>query len=259
MKFGQALSVFEAALPEEIGRPVPRGADQAAGGRPADARGDRAQGAGRAARAGLAGAVPSTSTTPRPPRPASARCTSAACWARRRPRTGRASRSSIPGAGDALLTDLNQLVPARAAVRALSARAGRQAAAGRAARADHRGARLRAGGRVAARASPRRTPTTRRSSIPAVLVASAPGDGHRVDRRALPLSEIIAQRHPGAARPGRAAAGRALHSRRRRAGLLHADPHPGNFRLLPGRPARRARLRRGGAAARGHAPSRSAG
>ena len=33
-----------------------------------------------------------------------------------------------------------------------------------------------------------------------------------------------------------------------RAGLLHADPHPGNFRLLDRRAARRARLRRGGPA-----------
>jgi predicted unusual protein kinase regulating ubiquinone biosynthesis (AarF/ABC1/UbiB family) len=31
-----------------------------------------------------------------------------------------------------------------------------------------------------------------------------------------------------------------------RAGLLHADPHPGNFQLLDGRAAARARLRRGG-------------
>ena len=40
-----------------------------------------------------------------------------------------------------------------------------------------------------------------------------------------------------------------------RTGMLHADPHPGNFRILPERgrlprPARRARLRRRGAAAR---------
>ena len=38
MKFGQALSILEAALPEEIAEPVPRHADPAAGGRPAAAR-----------------------------------------------------------------------------------------------------------------------------------------------------------------------------------------------------------------------------
>ena len=41
-----------------------------------------------------------------------------------------------------------------------------------------------------------------------------------------------------------------------RAGLLHADPHPGNFRMLGRRPAGCHRLRRGGPAARG-LPARS--
>ena len=43
------------------------------------------------------------------------------------------------------------------------------------------------------------------------------------------------------------------------AGLLHADPHPGNFRLLRRRAARRHRLRRGQPPARTAPPSPSAG
>ena len=44
-----------------------------------------------------------------------------------------------------------------------------------------------------------------------------------------------------------------------RAGLLHADPHPGNFRHAARRPARRHRLRRRRPAARRRTPSGSAG
>ena len=49
----------------------------------------------------------------------------------------------------------------------------------------------------------------------------------------------------------------------RRTGMLHADPHPGNFRILPGarrrpRPPRRARLRRRRAASEA-APARGDG
>ena len=65
-----------------------------------------------------------------------------------------------------------------------------------------------------------------------------------------PLSRLIA----AGTQAERDQAGRAgylqfLLRRAQQAGLLHADPHPGNFRLLAGRPARRARLRRGGPAA----------
>ena len=49
-----------------------------------------------------------------------------------------------------------------------------------------------------------------------------------------PLSTIIAGGSAGRARPGRLRCWPPLHfSRPARAGLLHADPHPGNFRLLP--------------------------
>ena len=75
MKVGQALVVMEAAIPEEFGGALSRGADQAAGRRAADARGQGAQGARRSswAPSGVSGSSPST--TPRSRRPASGRCT----------------------------------------------------------------------------------------------------------------------------------------------------------------------------------------
>ena len=50
MKFGQALSVFEAAVPEELRRALPRGVDAAAGGGTAHGRRCHAPRAGRAVR-----------------------------------------------------------------------------------------------------------------------------------------------------------------------------------------------------------------
>ena len=47
------------------------------------------------------------------------------------------------------------------------------------------------------------------------------------------LSDVIRDGHPGRARRRRRAAGRVpLLRRPPRVGLLHADPHPGNFQLL---------------------------
>ena len=57
MKFGQALSLFEAVLPEEIAGAVPRAPDPAAGRRTADADVAGARGAGRELGAGLAGPI----------------------------------------------------------------------------------------------------------------------------------------------------------------------------------------------------------
>ena len=54
MKFGQALSVFEAALPEESARAVPGGVDQTAGRGSADADLERPPDVGRAVRATVA-------------------------------------------------------------------------------------------------------------------------------------------------------------------------------------------------------------
>ena len=71
MKLGQALSIFEAALPPGDRRAVPGHADQAAGVRAAAARPDRAPGPGQGAGRGLAVDVrsPTSTTCPRPRRP----------------------------------------------------------------------------------------------------------------------------------------------------------------------------------------------
>ena len=58
----------------------------------------------------------------------------------------------------------------------------------------------------------------------------------------IPLSEVIADgTQEQRDRAGQLLA-RFLFSGPARTGLLHADPHPGNFRLLPGEPGRRGRL-----------------
>ena len=76
-----------------------------------------------------------------------------------------------------------------------------------------------------------------------------------------PLSRIIAAGTAGASAtaPAQLLPASSCSPARQRAGLLHADPHPGNFRLTAGRPARRPRLRRGQPAARRAARRRSAG
>ena len=114
MKFGQALSVFEAAMPEEMAGPYRAGADQAAGGRAADAGRERAQGAGRAARArdwrdrfvefdDSPAAAASIGQVHR------ARVEAAAGPTNARRRRAVAVKVQYPGAGEALLADLKQL------------------------------------------------------------------------------------------------------------------------------------------------------
>ncbi len=198
MKLGQALSVFEAALPEERRRAVPRGADQAAGGR-----------------AAAAGAPPCTRCSP-----ASSGRTGASRFAglRRRARRGREHRPGAPGgladgrdvavkiqypgAGPALLGDLKQLSRLARMFSVAHPRARRQAAARRARGAGRRGARLPARGRGAARPSPRRTTATRRSA--------SRGRGRRAERVLVtewmdgtPLSRDHPRRHARGARPRR--------------------------------------------------------
>ena len=75
MKFGQALSVFEAALPDELAAPYREALTKLQEARAADAGGDRAPDARRAARPRTGGAGSASSTTPRPRPRASARCT----------------------------------------------------------------------------------------------------------------------------------------------------------------------------------------
>jgi hypothetical protein len=85
MKVGQAMSAMEAALPESLVGPVPRGAGAAAGRGAGDADGDGARQLDRSFPAGWRRLLRS-STTGRWRRPASARCTGPSG------RTGRRSR-----------------------------------------------------------------------------------------------------------------------------------------------------------------------
>ena len=228
MKFGQALSVFEAALPEEVAAPY-RAAltklQEAAP--PLPAATVHAVLAARA-RAGLAGRCSAASTTARPPPPASARCTG-----RSGPTAATSrSRSSTRARARRCSSDLNQLSRLAPHVRGALARARRQAAARRAAR----------------RGSPRSSTTASRPSPSATFAAAYDGDPEiavpdvvdrhragardRVDRRHAAV-EDHRRRHARAARPRPLLLARFLFSGPARAGLLHADPHPGNFRLLP--------------------------
>ena len=159
-------------------RAVPGGADQAAGGRAADAGRQRAQGARRRSSARAGGSASASSTTRRPPRPASARSTAPSGRTAARSR----SRSSTRA-------------PARRCSPTSTSWPGWPACSGsiqpgldvkplrrRAARPHHRGARLRAGGGraeglrqgVRRRRRDRRAPRGRRR---------AAGAGHRVGRR----------------------------------------------------------------------------
>ncbi len=194
MKFGQALSVFEAAVPPEIAGPY---------------------------RAALTGCSSRPRRCPAPP------CTG--CWTsssvsrwrdavrgfRGHPRRGRLHRPGAPGGlgrrppgrgqgpvprrGRALLADLKQL-SLFARLFGISCPAGGHAAAGRAGGPDRRGARLPAGGRRPSGLRRRPTPTTRRS-VPKVVAGAAQGDGHRVDGRHAAVPDHRAGLEHGA--PGR--------------------------------------------------------
>ena len=106
MKFGQALSVFEAALPEELAGPYRATLTKLQEAAPPLPAATRAQGARRAARRRTGGdRFREFDDTPGRGGVASARCTG---------RSGRtaapvAVKIQYPGAGDALLADLNQL------------------------------------------------------------------------------------------------------------------------------------------------------
>ena len=102
-------------------------------------------------------------------------------------------------------------------------------------------------------ASPPRTRATRRSRFRGSWPARRrPSSASGWTARRCPRSS---PRHPGGARPRRLLLALLHYSAPARAGMLHADPHPGNFRMLAGRPARRGRLRRRGPAARRLSPA----
>ena len=228
MKFGQALSVFEAAMPEELAGPY-----RATLTKLQDSAPPMPASAVHKVLAGELGPrwrhrSSRPSTTPPPPRPRSARCTGpcGATGARSR------SRSSTPGPAEALVSDLNQLARVARVAGRLDPRHRHQADHGRAQAADGRGARLQPRGRQPAQfaeAFARRPGLRRprRAASTASTSSSPSGSTACRCRRSSP---------PGprsSATPPRSSTSSSSSPGPSRAGLLHADPHPGNFRLLP--------------------------
>jgi len=266
MKFGQALSVFEGRAARRVGPPVPRGADRAAGETlprcqrpPCTGRWPPPSGRGWRERFRV------LRRQARPPRPRSGRCT--ARWVERT-----AARVAVkiqyPGPrARRCLGDLNQLSRVARLFGMLVPGHGRQAAGspscGRA--RVRRGAGLRRPRRRPRRATRRATPTTRTSRCRGVVEQAGTVAGHRV-AAGHPAGHRDRLGYPGAAGTARApCSSGSCTPARSGSGLLHADPHPGNFRLAPGGPrrgpgrpgsvaVRRARLRRGQPAAGRDAP-----
>ncbi|MFI1724640.1 ABC1 kinase family protein [Streptomyces sp. NPDC020489] len=230
MKFGQALSVFESALPEEVAGPY------------------------RAALTKLQEAAPPMPTRTvhkvlaerlgenwqglflefedKPSAAASIGQVHHAVWA-----DGRevAVKVQYPGAGEALLSDLNQLsrfarllgplIPGmdiKPLITELKDRVSEELDYGLEAQAQQ-------------------VHAEEFEGDPDVVV---PAVVHQCDQilitewmDGVPLSEIIADGTPEQRDRAGQLLARFLFSGPTRTGLLHADPHPGNFRLLPGGPA----------------------
>ncbi|MFF7447303.1 MULTISPECIES: AarF/UbiB family protein [unclassified Streptomyces] len=230
MKFGQALSVFESALPEEVAGPY------------------------RAALTKLQEAAPPMPTRTvhkvlaerlgenwqglflefedKPSAAASIGQVHHAVWA-----DGRevAVKVQYPGAGEALLSDLNQLsrfarllgplIPGmdiKPLITELKDRVSEELDYGLEAQAQQ-------------------VHAEEFEGDPDVVV---PAVVHQCDQilitewmDGVPLSEIIADGTPEQRDRAGQLLARFLFSGPARTGLLHADPHPGNFRLLPGGPA----------------------
>ncbi len=226
MKFGQALSVFEAALPEEVAAPY-RAAltklQEAAPPLPAAA-------VHRVLREQLGNdwRTRFTSFEDKPRAAASIGQVHRAVWA-----DGRevAVKVQYPGAGQALLSDLNQLSRLARLFSGLSPGLDVKPLLVelRARISEELDYRLEAGWQ--------RAFAEAYDGDPDIAVPKVIAGGERVLvtewLEGKPLSEIIRD----GSEPERDLAGLLLHrflySGPGRAGLLHADPHPGNFRLLP--------------------------
>ncbi|MFD5591764.1 ABC1 kinase family protein [Streptomyces griseorubiginosus] len=229
MKFGQALSVFESALPEEVAGPY------------------------RAALTKLQEAAPPMPTRTvhtvleerlgadwrklfaefddRPSAAASIGQVHRAVW-----HDGRevAVKVQYPGAGEALLSDLNQLgrfarllgplvpgIDIKPLINELRDRVSEELDYGLEAQAQQAHA-------------------EEFADDPDVVVPAVVHQGEQVLITewidGVPLSEVIADGTPEQRDRAGQLLARFLFSGPARTGLLHADPHPGNFRLLPGGP-----------------------
>ena len=245
MKFGQALSVYEAAIPDEYAAPYREALTKLQNAAPPmpPATVHRLMAAAVRHRVDGRGSPSSTTTRRRPP--ASARCTG------RSGRTAARSRSSCstPGAEAALRADLDQLFRVAPLLGVVVPGHADAAAAGRAARPDPGGAGLRPGG---GQPTGVRRGLRRRPGLP-----GAPGGGQRARRsivsewvEGISLGKIIAS----GTTEQRDRAGSLLtelhFAAPERVGLLHADPHPGNYMLTADGRLARHRLRLGRPAAR---------
>ncbi|MFJ9122327.1 ABC1 kinase family protein [Streptomyces sp. NPDC102394] len=229
MKFGQALSVFESALPEEVAGPY-RAAltklQEAAPPMPT-----RTVHTVLAERLGTDWQELFLEFEDKPAAAASIGQVHRGVW-----HDGRevAVKVQYPGAGDALLSDLNQLsrfarllgplipgMDVKPLITELRDRVSEELDYGLEAQAQ-------------------RTHAEEFTGDPDVVV---PAVVHQCDQilitewmDGIPLSEIIADGTPEQRDRAGQLLARFLFSGPARTGLLHADPHPGNFRLLPGDP-----------------------
>ncbi|MEU9393736.1 AarF/ABC1/UbiB kinase family protein [Streptomyces sp. NPDC048324] len=229
MKFGQALSVFESALPEEVAGPY-RAAltklQEAAPPMPT-----RTVHTVLAERLGTDWQELFLEFEDKPAAAASIGQVHRGVW-----HDGRdvAVKVQYPGAGEALLSDLNQLsrfarllgplipgMDVKPLITELRDRVSEELDYGLEAQAQ-------------------RTHAEEFTGDPDVVV---PAVVHQCDQilitewmDGIPLSEIIADGTPEQRDRAGQLLARFLFSGPARTGLLHADPHPGNFRLLPGDP-----------------------